>query len=159
MEFMNKRFLMLFILLMAALVLPLVVSAQGQNRTFTVTEDEINSSFRVTNSARQRVSDMSVDLQADQVSLSYTYTTRGQRGQGTTSYSVNSVYVPTVTNGRITWTVSSVTVDGQPASEDLTRQINSSIQSSWRNYLRQQHGTGRVSSVTITDTDLTLVFN
>lgn len=152
---MSKRiFILVAILVIAAL--PLAVSAQEATRTFTITEEQISQSFRVTNPARVRVSNMVVDLQPEQVSVSYTYTVRAPRGSQTTSYSVNTVYVPNVTNGRLYWSVTSVTVNGQAASDDLVRQINASIESAWRNYIRRQLGTGRVASVTITDTEMTI---
>ena len=152
---MGKRiFIVIVVLVMVAL--PMVVSAQAASRTFTITEAQINQSFRVTNPVRVRVSNMVVDLQPGQVSISYTYTVRAPRGSGTTSRSVNTVYLPNVTNGRLYWSVTSVIVNGQPASDDLVRQINASIESSWRNYIRRQLDTGRIGSITITDTELTI---
>ena len=151
---MGKRILIIVVVLVMA-ALPLAVSAQSASRTFTITETQINQSFRVTNPARVRVSNMVVDLQPGQVSIAYTYTVRAPRGSGTTSRNVNTVYVPNVTNGRLYWSVTSVTVNGQPASDDLVRQINASIESSWRNYIRRQLDTGRIGSVTITDTEMT----
>lgn len=154
---MSKRiFTLIAVLVIAALALPLMVSAQTATRTFTITEEEINESFHVTNPSRVRVTNMVVDLQPDQVSVSYTYTTRAPRGSQTTSHSVNTVYVPDIQDGRLYWSVTSVTVDGRPASDDLVRQINASIESSWRNYIRRQHGTGHVTSIAITDTDITI---
>jgi hypothetical protein len=147
-------FMVVVVLVLVAL--PLAVSAQSASRTFTITESQINQSFRVTNPARVRVSNMAVDLQPGQVSISYTYTVRAPRGSGTTNRSVNTVYVPNVSNGRLYWSVPSVTVNGQPASDDLVRQINASIESSWRNYIRRQLDTGRIGSITISDTEITI---
>jgi hypothetical protein len=152
---MGKRiFIVIVVLVMVAL--PMVVSAQSASRTFTITEAQINQSFRVTNPVRVRVSNMVVDLQPGQVSISYTYTVRAPRGSSTTSRSVNTIYVPNVTNGRLYWSVTSVIVNGQPASDDLVRQINASIESSWRNYIRRQLDTGRIGSITITNTEMTI---
>lgn len=153
---MGKRiFVVLAVLIMAAL--PLVANAQAAaSRTFTLTEEQINRSFRVTNPARVRVSNMAVDLQPGQVGISYTYTVRAPRGSQTTSHSVNTVYVPSIRNGRLYWAVTSVTVDGRAASDDLVRQINASIETAWRNYIRGQLDTGRIGSITITDTALTI---
>jgi hypothetical protein len=152
---MSKRIFVVFVVLVMAIV-PLTVSAQSASRMFTITEEQINQSFRVTNPARVRVTNMDVDLQPRQVSISYTYTVRAPRGSGTTSHSVNSIYVPSVRNGRLYWSATSVTVNGQPASDDLIRQINASIESSWRNYIRGQLNTGRIGSITITDTAMTI---
>jgi hypothetical protein len=158
---MSKRILTLIaVLVVAALALPLVVSAQEETRAFTITEEEINRSFHVTNPARRGVTEVRVNLQPDQVSmLSYTLTRRAPRGQQTTTYSVNTVFVPNVRDGRLYWTITRVSVNGQAASDDLIRQINASIESSWRNYIRRQLGTGHVNAVTITDTDMTITLN
>lgn len=152
---MSKRIFVAAVVLVLA-ALPLAVSAQSASRTFTITEEQINESFRVTNPARVRVTNMVVDLQPEQVSISYTYTVRSPRGSGTTNHSVNTVYVPNVSSGRLYWSVTSVTVNGQPASDDLVRQINASIESSWRNYIKRQIDTGRIGSITITDTEMTI---
>jgi hypothetical protein len=154
---MCKRILsVVAVLFITVLVLPLAVSAQEASRTFTITEEQINRSFHVTNPARRGVTDVRVDLQPDQVSMSYTLTRRAPRGAQTTSYGVNTVFVPNIQDGWLYWTITSVTVNGQAASDDLIRQINASIESSWRNYIRRQLGTGQVTSITITDTDMTI---
>jgi hypothetical protein len=155
----SRRFALLVLLVISILVLPLAVSAQAPTRTVTITEDEINDSFRVTNPARVRVSNVAVDLQTDQVSISYNYTVRAPRGAATSTYSVNTIYTPTITDGRLYWSVSSVTVNGQAASDDLVRQINASIETSWRNYIRRQHGTGHVTSISISETEIVITIN
>lgn len=126
--------------------------AQSGTRTKTVTEETINASYRVSNPYRSRVSNISVDLQAGQVVISSTHNFRNA--------SINTVttITPTVNNGRVTWSVLSATTNGEPVSADLLAQINASIASSWRNFIKNQAGTGRVTSVVITDTDITYTF-
>jgi len=148
--------LVLFIGIVAALVLPVLgVSAQTATaRTVTVTEAQINASYRVTNPFRRAVSNVSVDLQPGVAVISSTHTYRS-RGQDQV-YACSSIWSPSVTNGIITWTLNSATCNGQPASQNLISQINASIGSSWRNYWRMQRG-GRAQSVTITDSEINIV--
>lgn len=129
-----------------------VVGAQGTTQSHSWTEDQINDAYRVTNPWRRSVTDVTVDLQPGQVVISSTQTYRRA------TYQVEAVYQPSISNGRIYWTLASASANGEPASQDLIGQINASISSSWRNYVRQQAGPGRVQSITITDTDLTVTY-
>jgi hypothetical protein len=148
-----KRWIFLVVALLAALVPMAAVGAQGNS--YTLTEDEINSSYRVTNPARRSVSNLSVDLQPGQASIAATITRRAPRGAGTTSYNTVAIYTPEVREGRIYWTLQTATVDGQPATQELIDQINAALGSSWRNYIRGQRP-GRVASVTITEDAITV---
>ena len=143
-----------FLMILAAIVvlaLPFAtVSAQTATRSHTWTEDQINNSYRVTNPWRRSVTDVSVDLQPGQAVISSTQVYRRA------TYQVEAVYEPRVSNGRVYWTLTSASANGEPASQDLINQINASLSSSWRNYVRQQAGVGRVQTITITDTDLTV---
>jgi hypothetical protein len=148
---MSKVIRILFVvMLFAGLALPLAsVGAQGSSRTRVITEAQINESYRVTNPARRAISNVVVDLQPGQVVISSTHT------YPNTTYDVVSVWTPTISNGRITWQASSITANGQPASQELIDQVNTSILTSWRNYWRNQT-TGRVQSIVISDTDITI---
>lgn len=133
--------------MMALLVIP---AAAAVSRTWTVTEEQINNTYRVTNPVRRGVSDVSVDLQPGQIFVSSTHTYRRN-----IAYSVVTTFVPTVSNGRVTWSVSSVTVDGEALPAEVQQQVNDWMAASWRNYLKGKY-TGRVVSLEITDTDLTV---
>ena len=153
---MNKRIFILFVLLIA-LALPIAVSAQ--ERTLILTEEEINRSFLVTNPVRRSVTDVRVDLQPDQVSISYVVTRRAPRGPRTTTYNVNAIFTPGIEDGRLFWRATSITINGQPASQDLIDQVNASIATSWHNYIRRQLGTGYVINIRITDTEMAITFS
>jgi hypothetical protein len=146
------RFSLVVVLL--ALIVPLAaVSAQDNaaSRTVTLTEAQINSSYRVTNPARRGVTNVSVDLQPGMAVIASTHTIRS-RGANTV-YSCSSTWTPGITNGVVIWTLGGATCNGQPASAELTTQMNSHIGSSWRNYWRTQRG-GRVVSVSVTDNEV-----
>jgi hypothetical protein len=144
-----------FVIALFALMLlsiPVAVAGAQNTRSITVTETQINDSYRVTNPFRVRISNVSVDLQVNQVVISSTHTTRRQ------SYDVVTTLTPNVSNGRLTWTVASVTANGQPASQEIVAQVNTSIATSWLNFWRSQAGTGQIQSVSITDNDITITF-
>lgn len=148
--------IMLFVGMIAALALPAAgASAQtATTRTTTVTEAQINASYRVTNPVRRAVSNVSVDLQPGVAVINSTHTYRSQ-GQDRV-FVCASLWTPGINNGVIIWSLNSATCNGQPASQELVNQINTSIGSSWRNYWRTQRG-GRVQSVTVTDTEVVIV--
>ncbi len=146
-------------LLALALVLAILAAAvpalaqSGSTRSVTVTEAEINATYRVTNPPRQSISEVYVDLQPDQVVIGATFTPR----RGSAAATVTTL-VPSLENGRVYWTVTSITANGQPAAADLVAQVNATITASWQRYIREQAGTGRITGFVITDTDATLTY-
>ena len=147
---MNERKLSLIALLMlvlAAMAFPTL--AAEKTVTVTLSESDINSSYRVTNPRNRTISAVNVDLQPGQVVITATFTT-----PKVSSIPVSVTLVPTLSNGRVTWTVSSATANGQAASTDLLAQLNASISSSWRNYMKGKV-TGKITAFTITDSSVT----
>ncbi len=124
----------------------------GSTRTITLTEADINASFRVTNPPRRTVTNVHVDCQPGQVVISATMTYRGHPPM-----QVAATFAPSINNGRVYWLVSAATVNGQPASLELLQQINASISASWRNYFRRQLPPGHVSAIEITEDAITVV--
>lgn len=121
--------------------------------TITLTEEEINSSFRVTNPARVSISNKSVDLQSGQVVVTATYTP--QRGTASNAYTIATTLVPTVSNGRVTWTATSIVVNGTGVSAQQINQANNAIASAWRRLSQGYVGKHQVTGLTITDTSIT----
>ena len=147
---MNVRKLSLVAVLMvvlAAMVFPTL--AAEKTVTVTLTESDINSSYRVTNPRNRTISGVNIDLQAGQAVITATFT-----APKTSAIAISVTLVPSVSNGRVTWTVRSATANGQAASGDLLTQINASISSSWRNYWKGKV-TGKVTAFTITDDSVT----
>ncbi|MBI5669957.1 MAG: LmeA family phospholipid-binding protein [Chloroflexi bacterium] len=147
------RKIVITITLLALLALA-VVPAFAQSATVTWTEEDINSSYRVTNPARRSVTNVSVDLQPEQVVVNATVTLRGK-----TPVDVVTTLTPSISNGRIFWTVTAVTKDGQPVSQDILNQINASITSSWRHYVKEHGRPGRVTAIEITDDTVTITYS
>lgn len=133
----------LLVLILGAMAFPTL--AAEKTVTVTVSESDINSSYRVTNPLNRKLTDVHVDLQAGQAVISATYT-----APRTSAIALSVTLVPSVSNGRVLWTVSAATANGQPASAELLTQINTSITSSWRNYWKNKN-MGKVTSVTITE--------
>lgn len=141
------------IVVVVAVLGALAVPALAAERVTTYTEDQINDSYRVTNPPRRSVTDVFVDLQPGQVVISGTITTRGQN---TSSVAVTATLTPSISNGRLNWTLASATANGQTASQDLVNQINSIFNSSWRRYIKNQAPTGAVTAIEITDSEMTI---
>lgn len=148
---MHRKFALLFTLVAVLVVGVLPAVAQTSTCIITWTEDEINQSYRVTNPARRSVSNMSVDLQPGQVVISATITLPRHQ-----PVAVITTMTPYIENGRLFWTVSAVASDGSAISDELLGQINTTITSSWQNYIRTTGYSGAVTAIDITDTDLTV---
>ena len=139
----------LFVLILGVMAFPTLAADKTKTVTVTLTEAQINSSYRVTNPRARSITNVNVDLQPGQVVITATFT-----APKTDPIPVSVTLVPTVSNGRVTWTVLVASANGQPASTDLLTQINASISTSWRNYWKGIHP-GYVTALTITDSDIT----
>ncbi len=149
-----------FILIIAAAVLTLLplatAGAQGTQVTLTLTEAQLNSAYRVVSPRYRSVSNVAVDLQPGQVSLAATITFRN--GQALTTV---SVWTPTVSNGRITWTLVSLTANGQAVPQNLVSAVSNAaravVQQTVQQALRTQvSGRYTVTEIVITENDLTI---
>lgn len=121
----------------------------GTTRTVTLTEQQINQSYRVTNPLRRSLSNVSVDTQVGQVVVSATVTF-----QRTEPAQTVTTLIPTVSNGRVTWSATSAVVNDVELTEQQLQQLNNAIASSWRNFIKSKLGTGRLISLEITDTEI-----
>ncbi len=145
----RKQFISMMVVV-SAILFAIPAFAQGQG-SYTLTEADINDSFRINNPARVRISNIGVDLVPGAAEVTATYNYRGG------SADVTSTAIPSVEGGRITWDVTSVQVAGDPISDSLLQQINNSVDSAWRNYARGQYE-GRFTDVIVTENDITFYF-
>ncbi|MBK8022751.1 MAG: hypothetical protein IPK19_15290 [Chloroflexi bacterium] len=149
---------LVFVLLVTAF--PFMSVAAQEEKTLSFTEDQVNNTFWVTNPRNRHLSDVFVDLQPGQVTISATYTKRLNRtGTQTEEHSLSVTLVPSVVNGRVSWTVTAAMGDGQPASGDLLAQINAHLAASWRRWISSTRPAGRITGVTITDDAITYTYN
>lgn len=124
----------------------------------TVTEAQVNSTYRVTNPIRRAVTSVHVNLLPGQVQLNATITLNRNGGTlGGTPRAVNVLLTPTITNARVTWTVNSITVDGAAATAEQTATINTLLGETWRAYFVSQYS-GAVTALTLTDNNFTITF-
>lgn len=126
--------------------------AQEDIASHTLTEQQINDSYRLNNPRRAAISDMSVDLQPNQVVINATHTGRNN------TVVTSTTMVPSVSDGRVYWEVTSVVTDsGVEAPAELLEQVNTWIAASWRVYIKQQYP-GIITDVIVTDTDITYYY-
>jgi hypothetical protein len=148
----TRKLLLVLVLIAACAALVTPAFAQ-ESKSVTVTEEDINAAYRVTNPPRRTFTNVVVDLQVGQVVVNATFTVRGKD-----PVDVSGTLVPSVSNGRLFWTATAASADGVAVSDDLLRQINSSISSAWRNYIRQTGISGRVTAIDITEDSLTISY-
>lgn len=142
---------MIAFVLVCMLAVSIAPTFAQEVHTKTITEAEVNEAYAVTNPPRRTITDVYVDLQPGQVVVTATYTVRGKD-----PVDASVTLVPSITNGRLYWTATAASANGESVSADLLAQINASISSAWRNYVRQQAPVGRLTSIEITDDAITL---
>jgi hypothetical protein len=157
-----KKSIALFSFIALLVVALPIASAQDAEATATLTftEREINDSYWVSNPVNRHISDVYVDLQAEnggQVTISAVYTWRPVGG-GSRSVDVVVVIKPRIVNGRLIWDVVAIRADGQPASTEIVRQVNAHLTASWRRYIIDQLPMGRLTDVSISDEDITFTY-
>jgi hypothetical protein len=150
MNTLRKLAVLLTIAALALLVIP-TFAAEGKSKSFTLSETTINSGYWVTNPAWRAVTDRAVDLQPGKVMVSETVTRRGKD-----PVAVDITYTPSLSNGRIFWTATALTRDGQPVPQDLLNQINNNMNSSWARYIREHRAPGHLTAIDITDDAITV---
>lgn len=102
-------------LIFSLLALPVVaVNAQDSalTKTATITEAELNALYVVSNPIRRSVTDVNFDIQDGQVVFSATITAPRRD-----SWAIVATYTAVVAEGRIDWTLQSLTVNGNPATD------------------------------------------
>jgi len=153
-----KKLLALAALLIVVALPFAAASAQTIACTVTWTEAEINSANAILIPGFRRISDPVVDLQPGQVQVNFTLSIRVPR-EGLVTYPISAVLVPTLEDGRVLWSVTSTTVGGSTLDAAMIERINDAIALSWGRYLRMHLGRGTVTSISITDTELIVVYS
>lgn len=145
---------LLIVLTLGALAVLVVPTFAADTKTVTISESSINGSFWVTNPAWRAVTNRSVDLQPGQVVISETITRRGHD-----PVAVTITYVPSISSGRIYWTATAATKDGNPVSADFLKEINDHMTSSWAHYIRTHRVAGHVTGIDISDSAITITLS
>lgn len=141
------------IAILAVFAVPAFAQQATTNTTVIITEDEINSSFRVTNNRNRNVTDINIDLQPSQAVVSFNVTYRGG-----SPIPVNVTLTPNVLNSRMNWTASAAAVNGSSLTTEQINSLNQAISASWRSLLREYGQPGRVTSVGVDDSNLTIEY-
>lgn len=126
--------------------------------TITVSEDAINSSYHVTNPRNRKITDAKVDLQTGQASVSFTFTERGKD-----PLKMVAVLLPVIKTNNVTWTLSTLTVNGTAATQDQINLINTTVGNSLRYEVRsllkaKAHSKCPATAVTVSDTQISVTY-
>lgn len=127
----------------------IVAPSLAQRSTITVTEAEINASYRINNPARLSVTSKSVDLQPGQVYLTTSWQTR--QGGRYTSY---VTLVPVIEAGNLNWRATSARVEGLTGRGQQV--LIDAVTSGWQATTRELVLRYDVDGITISDSEMTL---
>jgi len=161
------RFVLLAVCLAAVAMLivpmqPTTVHAESlavTAQTVTITEDQINSSYWVTNPVRRSVTNKHVTLGDGTVTISATITHHDGK-----TFDVVSVWKPYISRGVLVFGFQSVTVNGQTATPSDRLQIILAhrwiVRDAIRDYVRHQvGGPFQYTSLTVTPGLITINVN
>ena len=137
--------------LLALFALMAVPTLAAVTKIVTPTETQINDTYWVTNPSWRAVTNRAVDLQAGQVVVSETVTPPNGN-----PISVSATYTAEVSNGRIIWTATARTSNGDPVSDELLAQINANMSSSWARFVKETKQVGRVTDIDISEDAITV---
>ena len=143
-----------FLVLMIA-VFALPALAQDDAETLTLTEDQINQSYRISEMPRVRFENEQIDLVPGQMVLNADFIPQRRGGD---PVAISVTFVPSVTDGFVTWTVVDASADGEMVSDELLEALNTVIVNSWRRFVHEQVSRHLVESIVITDTDITWTY-
>jgi hypothetical protein len=150
-----NRFIVLFVCLVVSLaVMPLIAQAAY---TVTVTEAQINAIYsgKVVSTTNYVVSNITADLQAGKVVIS----AKIQPKAGGAAKNGKLTLKPTVSGGKVTWSIISATLNGAPATGAQMTSLNNMILSYWTMFMNLYYSGKTVNSVTITGSQISAVIN
>lgn len=123
------------------------------SRTITITQQQIND--RLAKMNRPRVSNAKVTLGNGDISATFTLTDKDKK-----TYDIAVDVTPSVKDGRIVWTLNSLTVNGQKATDQQTTRAKQLVQAFVGARLQLFGRANRrvqVASITVTPDAITIV--
>jgi hypothetical protein len=122
--------------------------------SLTFTEAYYNALPGVQNPPGGQLSDVYVNFQPGQVTISGTYTPRN----GPTAPLIMTA-VPTLFNGLVTWTVTAMQVNNAPLDAQALGQMNDDIAGSWRMFFTGLYRAGALANLILTEDTVTLTWD
>jgi len=116
--------------------------------SLSLSEADISSNLAI-----RGVSSLRADCQPNQVVLSGSYTSAGK------TYSVQAVLVPNLANNRVNWSLSSLTVDGEPAATQATTRLQNAALTAFQSFWNRRAGRATVTAISVSDSAITWTVN
>ncbi|MCS6835675.1 MAG: DUF2993 domain-containing protein [Anaerolineae bacterium] len=112
--------------------------------SLSLSEADLNQGLSI-----RGVSNLSVDLQPNQVVLS------GSHVVGGATYVVQAVFNPSLADGRVSWMLSSLTLDGAPVSAQVNKRLQNAMTRALQNFWNRRAGRATVTALTVDDGAIT----
>ena len=150
----SRLIVLLLCLVVGLTIMPIIVQAAT---TLTVTEAQINTIYsgRVISTTSYVMSNITADLQPGKVIISSTITPK----VGGAAAIGKLTLKPSVSGGKVTWSILSATLNGAPATGAQMTQLNTMFVSYWTMFMNLYYSGKTVNSVTITATQISAVIN
>ena len=127
-------------------------NARPTTRTITITQEQINT--RLANRKGDRLKDLSIVLGSNQITVSFT--TNGEKNDGV-GKKIVAIVTPTVSDGKLTWTLDSLTIDAKTATQDQMDKLKHRVTSLIGGHPKNRERHFSVDSVTVDSTAITLI--
>ncbi|MCB9450883.1 MAG: hypothetical protein H6672_05555 [Anaerolineaceae bacterium] len=151
-----RTFSIILVLLLSLAIVP-VISAQDAESPYnsiTFTESYLNQKLGAAAVNTPNINSLYFDLQPGQVTIVLSGTNNRNR-----TYTLSVTMVPSVTNGQINWTVTSVKLDNLVIDISRLNTLNTGGSTdALGNFFNSQSGNNPVESFTVTDNDATLTW-
>ena len=124
---------------------------QPAARTITITQEQINT--RVANRPGERLKDLSILLGDNQITVSFT--TSGEKNNGT-GKAIVAVVTPAVADGKVSWTLDSLTIDGKAATQEQMDKLKERVTNLIGGKLANRERRFTVTSLTVDSSAITI---
>jgi hypothetical protein len=125
-------------------------STQPTTRTITITQEQINT--RLANRPGDRLKDLSIVLGDNQITVSFT--TKGEKNNGV-GRAIVGVVTPAVVEGKVNWTLDSLTIDGTAATQEQMDKLKERVTKLIGKFdRRERHFT--INSITVDSNAITI---
>ena len=126
-------------------------STEPTTRTITITQEQINT--RLANRPGDRLKDLSIVLGSNQITVSFT--TKGEKNNGV-GKAIVAVVSPGVADGKVNWTLNSLTIDGKAATQEQMDKLKERVTDLIGGKMGQRERHFTVNSVTVDSSAITI---
>lgn len=118
---------------------PTIVVGSG-GTSISLSEADINNTLRI-----RGISNLTLDCQSNQVVITGNYSYRG------TTYSIQAIFVPALAEGKVTWTLTSLTSNGGAVPAEISARVQTAITNAYQAFWNSRVGRVSVTAISVSE--------